>query len=92
MSRELFSRHIQHIFDSLQVGLDNEDNVEARINFPKLADIDPDRFNRGMVDIEGQTYTVSVFAATAPAECPKSTHGKHTPVDGTCIGCGEKVS
>jgi hypothetical protein len=32
------------------------------------------------------------YPQPAESECSKSTHGKHTPVNGECIGCGEKVS
>jgi hypothetical protein len=100
MAPEPFTHHIESIFQALDVGLDGLTEAPgssfASVDYtpPKTEDIDPQKFNRGTVTIDGHVYTVSVFAATAPAveepECPTSTHGKHTFSKGRCIGCGEK--
>lgn len=59
---------------------------------------------RAIVTIDGEAYQVVISKAgtitgyndspdiASEPECSKSTHGKHTPVNGTCIGCGESVS
>lgn len=47
---------------------------------------------RASITIDDEVYEIIVKPGAegkaSVRECPKSTHGRHTPVDGKCIGCG----
>lgn len=90
--------HFQLILDGLQVGLEEQAELDLPTILPNLQ---PPTAVRAIVTIGGTSYAVTIEPAdkVTPVattqeepECEKSTHGKHTPVDGRCIGCGEKVS
>lgn len=97
--------HFQYILDSLQVGMEDDSRTEppfeVEVSLPPLLPEIPPVSVRAVVVLDGHPYEVYIKAVeageaheprTIEAECPKSTHGKHTPVDGKCIGCGETVS
>ena len=89
MAKEPYTHHIQDIFSALDVGLDGL--TELTSNSYKSVDyvpphddhIDPDRFNRATVTIDGESYTVSIFRTPKTREqqseesCPRSPTGKH---------------
>ena len=94
MRREPYSHHIESIFDAIEVGLDGITDLAGNsfkevTNVPPSRDsIDPDRFNRMSIRIDGEQYIVSVFRPSPSIECYTSTNGEHLFVGDQCIGCG----
>lgn len=91
--------HFQLILDGIQVGLEER----AEVDLPMiLTGLMPPTAVRAIVTIDEKPYEVVVREARSgygpspqhrdDPDCHASTHGKHTPVAGRCIGCGETVS
>lgn len=79
----------ENILDALEVGLEGVDNFEGIEKPTILPGLMPPSQVRAVVNLEGTEYIVTV-EPRIPAECPTSTHGRHTYSAGKCIGCGEK--
>lgn len=70
MRKEPMSHHIEWIFHALSQGMpwaaSRASFGETCITLPNMDTIDPKRFNRGEVIVDGEHYTVSVFHGNPP--------------------------
>lgn len=81
------------ILGALEVGLKGAVHPDPiKYEMPPIHPDFPPVAARAIVSIGGTSYRVVISEAEVEPECSKSTHGNHTPVNGVCIGCGEKVS
>jgi hypothetical protein len=95
---------MQHIFDALEVGLDNDEEFPIVFDLPQFAtnyDLEP-RMAFGTVRVDGQPYIVQVYRRHGDTitdsavyydvpedKCPTSLDGKHLRVGNKCLGCGK---
>lgn len=83
----MLQEHYQYLFDSLQVGLEDE-RYDTQVSLPLLSpSLPPPEKACAVITLDGEDYIVSI-EPRIPRQCDKSLHGRHTPVGGICIGCG----
>lgn len=93
------NNHFLLILGALEVGLEGAEHPSVSYELaPIIQGLQPPTLCRSLVTIDGQPYAVTIEPADARTpvyskqedpECSASTHGKHTPVGGVCIGCGQ---